>query len=103
MKPVEFAPLAREDFVSTYRQYLLDAGPDVADRFSAVVDQAVTTISESPGVGSLRYAEILELPGLRYTAPKRFPYLIFYLEHSQLLRVERLLHASNDIDHRFSV
>lgn len=102
MKPVEFSPLAREDFLGTYRQYLLDAGPEVADRFSDMVDEAMTTISESPGIGSLRYAEILDVPGLRYITPRRFPYLIFYLEHPQLIRVERMLHTSSDIDHRFS-
>lgn len=62
----------------------------------------MTTISESPGIGSLRYAEILDVPGLRYITPRRFPYLIFYLEHPQLIRVERMLHTSSDIDHRFS-
>lgn len=102
MKSVEFSPLAREDFLGTYRQYLLDAGPEVANRFSDMVDQAVTTISESPGAGSLRYAEIFGVPGLRYIAPQRFPYLIFYVERPQLVRVERLLHTSSHIDHRFS-
>lgn len=101
MKPVEFSPLAREDFIDTYRQYLLDAGSEVANRFSDMVDEAVTTISESPAVGPLHYAEILDLPGLRYIAPQHFPYLIFYIEHPQLLRVERMLHTSSDIDHRF--
>ncbi|WP_191089926.1 type II toxin-antitoxin system RelE/ParE family toxin [Nesterenkonia ebinurensis] len=102
MKPVELSPLAREDFLSTYRQYLLDAGPEVANRFSDMVDEAVTTITESPGVGSLRYVEILEVPGLRYITPPRFPYLIFYLEHPHVIRVERMLHTSSDIDHHFS-
>lgn len=102
MKPVEFSPLAQEDFLGTYRQYLLDAGPEVANRFADMVDQAVATISESPSVGSPRYSEILHIPGLRYITPQRFPHLIFYLEHPQLLRVERLLHTSSDIDHRFS-
>lgn len=101
MKPAQFSPLAREDFLSTYRQYLLDAGPNVANRFSDMVDEAVTVISESPGIGSLRYAEILEVLGLRYITPRRFPYLIFYLENPQFLRVERMLHTSSDIDHRF--
>ena len=103
MKPAEFSPLAREVFLSTYRQYLFDAGPEVANRFSDMVDEAVNTISESPGIGSLRYAEILALPGLRYITPRRFRYLIFYLEHPQLIRVNRMLHTSSDIDHRFSV
>lgn len=102
MKPVEFSPLAREDFRGSYRQYFLDAGPQVANRFSDMVDQAMSTISESPGVGSLRYAEILALPGLRYIAPQRFPYLIFYVEQPQLIRVVRVLHTSSNIDHRFS-
>lgn len=66
-----------------------------------MVDEAVTAISESPGIGSLRYAEILEVPGLRYITPKRFPYLIFYLEDPQLVRVERMLHTSSDIGYRF--
>lgn len=57
------AKKAREDSLGTYRQYLLDAGPEVADRFSDIVDEAMTTISESPGIGSLRYAEILDYRG----------------------------------------
>lgn len=87
VKSVEFSPLAREDFLGTYRQYLLDAGPEVANRFSDMVDQAVTTISESPGAGSLRYAEIFGVPGLRYIAPQRFPYLIFYVVDAMASRV----------------
>ncbi|WP_232532826.1 hypothetical protein, partial [Nesterenkonia alkaliphila] len=37
-----------------------------------------------------------------YIAPQRFPYLIFYVEQPQLIRVVRVLHTSSNIDHRFS-
>lgn len=54
-------------------------------------------ISNSPGSGSLRYAEILDIDGLRYWPCQRFHYLVFYREHAKHIDILRILHAHRDI------
>jgi toxin ParE1/3/4 len=75
---------------------------DEADRATArrlvdAVEQAFTLITRHPAIGSPRYAVELDLPGLRARAVERFPYLIFYLEHTDHTDVLRILHERRDI------
>ena len=45
--------------------------------------------------GFVQYA--LDLPGLRSWPLKRFPYLVFYVEHADHVDVWRVLHQNRDI------
>ena len=58
---------------------------------------AITAIERVPGVGSLRFANELDIPNLRAYSLHSFPYLIFYIEHGDFVDVVRVLHSSRDI------
>ena len=45
----------------------------------------------------MQYAHELNLPGLRFWPLKRFPYLVFYVEHASHIDVWRVLHGKRDI------
>ena len=60
--------------------------------------QAATGLmSAHPGIGSPRYATVLNLPGLRLWPVEGFPYLVFYVERETQLDIWRVLHAQRDI------
>ena len=61
------------------------------------VAKAYEHISHVPRSGSLRYAEILDIDGLRYWPYQRFHYLVFYREQAEHIDVLRILHAHRDI------
>lgn len=50
-----------------------------------------------PSAGAQRYANELNLPGLRFQALRRFPYLVFNVERSDRIDVWRVLHGQRDI------
>jgi toxin ParE1/3/4 len=54
-------------------------------------------MSRHPATGSLRYAHELDLPELRFWPLKRFPYLVFYVDHANHVDVWRILHGERDI------
>ena len=51
----------------------------MATDFVFELDACMPHIERFPGAGSLRYAELLDLGGLRCAVVNRFPHLIFYL------------------------
>jgi plasmid stabilization system protein ParE len=67
-------------------------------------DQRVHPRSDPPRRGppgparpAARYAGEVDLPGLRARPVEQFPYLIFYLEHTDHIDVLRIPHARRDI------
>jgi toxin ParE1/3/4 len=77
--------------------YRGEAGEDIAVGFVDAADRAWRTIAANPAIGSPRYAHELNLPGLRSRALRRYPYLVFYIEHDDYIDVWRVLHAQRDI------
>jgi len=96
-KPINPRHIALRDIDEAIRYYMGEAGADVALRFVEAVEDAFRVISARPATGSARYADLLELPGLRCRKLGRFPYLLFYLERVDHIDVWRLLHAQRDI------
>lgn len=96
-KPVQFQDLATLDVNATVDFYVSEAGAEVALRFVDAVEATVRRVAKSPGLGSLRFAYELSIPGLRATTVGRFPYLMFYVEGADSVDVWRLLHSSRDI------
>jgi toxin ParE1/3/4 len=96
MKPLVRRERADHDVQRAIEHYLQDA-PDVVLPFIDALERAYRHIQRHPGTGSSRYAHELNLPGLRFWACKRFPYLVFYVEHDDRIDVWRVLHASRDI------
>ena len=77
--------------------YLQEESTALALKLLEQVAKACEHISHSPGSGSLRYAEILDIDGLRFWPCQRFHYLVFYREQAEHIDVLRILHAHRDI------
>jgi toxin ParE1/3/4 len=97
VKPVVPRQQALQDTNAAIDFYLAESGVDLALGFIDSLDQAYAFIAESASAGSSRWAHELSLPGLRSWPLKRFPWLVFYLEHEDRIDVWRVLHASRDI------
>ncbi|MBO9623048.1 MAG: type II toxin-antitoxin system RelE/ParE family toxin [Sphingomonas sp.] len=96
-KPLRILPQAQDDIAGAVAFYRHEAGGDVALRLVEAVAQQLEAIAQSPGLGSLRYAVVLRIDGLRCARPGRFPYLLFYLEGPEEIQVWRMLHNRRDI------
>ena len=96
MKPVGVQRLAEQDIFAAIDYYTENA-PKVVERFMKAVDRSMFSIGDSPGIGSPTFAEVLDVPGLRYRAITSFPYAVFYQESDHDIRVLRVLHHGRDI------
>lgn len=88
---------ADEDVDSASEFYFQEAGGDVALAFILSIEHAYVQISRLPEAGSPRYAESLEVPGLRFWRAKKFPYLIFYVDLGTHIEIWRVLHERMDL------
>jgi toxin ParE1/3/4 len=96
-KDVVQLPSADHDVGAAIDFNRLEASEKVAQAFVATLESAYRLIGEQPAAGSVRYAHELQLPGLRSWPLKRYPYLVFYMEHEDRVDVWRVLHASSDL------
>lgn len=96
-KPVQFRDLATLDVNAAVEFYATEAGAEIAVHFVDAVEATTRRVAKRPGLGSLRFAYELSIPGLRATAVGKFPYLMFYIESDDAVDVWRLLHSSRDI------
>jgi len=89
--------LAGKDIAAAL-DYCLSEGGDVAALgFVDSLEQALSNLARRPAVGSPRYAQELNLPGLRSWRMTRYPYLIFYQDRLDHVDVWRVLHAQRDL------
>lgn len=96
-KPVIPRGLANRDVDEAIAHYLNEGGERVALRFVDAVERAYTHIGRQAASGSPRYAQELNIPGLRFWPLGRFPYLVFYVERQDHVDVWRVLHGRRDI------
>ena len=89
--------LANRDVEEAIDYYLGEAGDRTALAFVEALEHAYENIARHPAAGSPRYAHELDLPGLRSWPLRRFPYLVFYVEHDDHVDVWRLLRGERDI------
>lgn len=61
------------------------------------IETAIGRMAAHPGIGSPRYAALLEIPGLRHWTLPKFPYGLFYLEYEDRVEILRFLHMKRDI------
>lgn len=78
--------------------FYLDNAPQVAGRFVEATERCLQTSAKSPGAGSARVGDLLDIPGLRCRAVTGFPYLVFYRFTSDEVIVGRLLHEARDLE-----
>jgi toxin ParE1/3/4 len=100
VKPAIRSALAEADIGAAVDFYLAESVA-VAGRFIDALELAVLQIEAHPESGSPRYAHELDLPQLRASRIRRFPYVLFYVEHGDHLDVIRCLHTSRDIPATF--
>jgi toxin ParE1/3/4 len=97
IKPVVPRALARADVDDALAYYVDEAGRDVALAFIDALETAYRHLSRHAKTGSSAYAYELDIPQLRFWPLRRFPFLIFYMEHDDHIDVWRVLHAQRDI------
>ena len=88
---------ARRDINHAIDHYLGGAGRATALRFVDRVREAFLDVSISTEPGSPRYGHELNLPGLRSSPVRSFPYLVFYMTARGQVDVWRVLHRERDI------
>lgn len=96
-KPLRFRQVARRDVDNAIEYYVGEAGDAVALRFIDALEHAYRRIRARPSAGSPRFGQVLDISGLRSIRLRRFPYLIFYLDHGSQIEIWRVLHAARDI------
>jgi toxin ParE1/3/4 len=99
VKPIRFRAGAQRDAEDAVRYYRREAGERVALAFVEALQSAYRLAAEHPQSGSGRYSHQLGLPGLRARPLRNYPYLVFYLEHSDHVDIWRVLHAQRDVPH----
>jgi toxin ParE1/3/4 len=77
--------------------YLTQNPSQAALQFIDALEEALYDIERHPGIGSMRYAHELDLPGLRCWPVKGYPHVVFYVERGDHVDVWRVLHGSRDI------
>ncbi|KTT20607.1 type II toxin-antitoxin system RelE/ParE family toxin [Pseudacidovorax intermedius] len=96
-KPVVPRQAALRDVDDAVDWYLRQDAPPAALGFIDELERAYAHIGRHPATGSPRYAHALDLPGLRFWPLKRFPYLVFYVEHADRIDVWRVLASDRDL------
>jgi toxin ParE1/3/4 len=96
-KPVIPRELALRDVDEAVACYLDEGAPSAALGLIDALKKACTHISRHPATGSARYAQELNLPGLRFWPLTRYPHGVLYVEKADLIDVWRVLHGQRDI------
>jgi len=88
---------AHRDVEDAVAHYLVEDAEAAALGFIDALEKAYSHIGRHPATGSPRYAQELNLPGLRSWPLTRYPYLVFYVEGPDHIDVWRVLHRQRDI------
>lgn len=97
VKPVIPRALASRDVDQAIDHYLDEGGERVGLGFIDALERAYRHIARHPASGAPRYAQELDLPGLRAWPLKRYPYLVFYVERDDHIDVWRVFHSQRDL------
>jgi toxin ParE1/3/4 len=97
VKPVVPRALANRDVDDAVAFYLKEHAQTAALGLVDALEDAYALIGRHPAIGTSRYAHELDIPGLRSWPLRRYPYVIFYVEHEDHIDVWRVLHDRRDI------
>jgi toxin ParE1/3/4 len=89
--------IALTDINEAINFYRAEASAEVAMEFVNSLEFTFRSIARSPGAGSQRFQHELGIPGLRSFTLKRYPYVVFYVEHESSIDVWRVLHGKRDL------
>jgi toxin ParE1/3/4 len=97
MKPVRVRPRADRE-IDALTDYIARDDLGAALRFMDATQKVFDLIGAQPGVGSLRYAYLPMLEGLRVCPVSGFEkHLVFYIERQVYIDVIRILHSARDL------
>jgi len=96
-KPVIPREAANRDVDEAVEYYLAEGYQETVLGFIDALEQAYAHIGRHPATGSPRYAQELDLPGLRSWPLRRYSHLVFYVERADHIDVWRVLHGQRDI------
>jgi toxin ParE1/3/4 len=97
MKPVRVRPRADSE-IDALADYIARDDAGAALRFMDATRKTLDLIGARPGIGSLRYAHLPMLEGLRVTPVQGFEnHLVFYIERQVYVDVIRVLHSARDL------
>ena len=88
---------ADEDILGAIDYYVLSGAIDAASGFIDALQDAKDLIAEFPAIGSSRFALETQILVLRDVGVKRFPFIIFYTDDADAVRIHRVLHTSRDL------
>lgn len=89
--------LANREVEDAIDHCLREQAPHAALGFVEALERAYAHLARHLGTGSPRYAQALELPGLRSWPLGKYPYIVFYMERDDHVDVWRVLHGKRDI------
>jgi len=95
--PAWLRPRAEADLVDRSRYYVTEAGDEIGERFFDVALAALRSVERMPGIGTLRVAELCDIPGLRMRRIIGLPCGWYYLVRPDHLDVVRLLADTQDL------
>jgi toxin ParE1/3/4 len=88
---------AERDIAEVVEHYLGEGAPAAARAFVDELEGALDHLARHPELGSPRYGQELNLPGLRHVVLPKQPYVLFYALVEDRLEVWRVLHQRRDI------
>lgn len=97
MTPARLRPSAEHDLIERTGFYRREGGNDLAARFFDEAIDALRSIEQMPGIGSLRLGELCEIPELRFRRVDDFPCGWCYFVGEHHLDVVRLLADAQDL------
>ncbi len=96
MKQILQSLEARKDIEEIVRYYSKQ-NLRVTTQFINEYKIAVSKIEKMPAIGSLRFADELDILNVRAYSLSNFPYLVFYFEQHDHIDLVRVLHTHRDI------
>ena len=88
---------ADQDIEAALDHYLGEGANDAALALVDALEDTKVLIGEHPQLGSTRLAAETDIPEMRTLALRRFPYLAFYTDDADAVRIHRVLHTARDI------
>lgn len=101
---VQKAEFFNQDYAIRFAWYVDEAGPEVARRFQAALDQSLNKLASYPDLGRRRRFRNPRLQDLRSIQIER-PFnklLIFFRVSGDVLHAVRVMHGARDLPRRLS-
>ena len=94
-----FVQSSAEDDILRQVEWYAERGLfDIARRFRASIQEAITALAAMPAAGAPRHSDNPRLAGLRTWPVKGFEaFQVYYLAQPELLIIVRVLHSKRDI------